>query len=41
MDNFLVFKKMMVARNKALNEEAIRNASGPQQYEEDLEEAQR
>jgi hypothetical protein len=24
MDNFLVFKKMMLARNKALNEEAIR-----------------
>ena len=27
MDNFLVFKKMMVARNKALNAEAISNAA--------------
>jgi hypothetical protein len=24
MDNFVVFKKMMLARNKALNEEAVR-----------------
>lgn len=40
MDNFLVFKKMMVARNKALNSEVISKAGGQDYDDQDLEDAE-